>query len=171
MGIGTIKMSEKAEKSLVVEVIEFSGHPNILATHYNTIEVTKDKEISKRGDCIIGVNATKSCADLSPAMKKHIRAGGHLSFELRVGERVFEFSGRGRMELELSNTNELVLRRSDFVSDRTAAVSCDATAIDLPRSLVSELRNKNSRGTLTIRALELSTRQDLPESLLVETLS
>ena len=33
------------------------GHENIRATHNRTIEFTKHKELSVRGDCIIGVNS------------------------------------------------------------------------------------------------------------------
>ena len=96
-------MSVARKKELAVETIEFFGHPNILGTHYNTIEVTKVGEISKRADCIVGVNASKACSDLSPALRKHIQAGGHLAFEIRVGDTSFTFKGKGRSELELSD--------------------------------------------------------------------
>ena len=33
------------------------GHKNILATHKTTIEFTKDKELSLKGNCIVGVRA------------------------------------------------------------------------------------------------------------------
>ena len=33
------------------------GHANVLATHRNTIEITKHKELSLKGDCIIAVNS------------------------------------------------------------------------------------------------------------------
>ena len=33
------------------------GHKNMLAIHKNTLEFTKDKELTKRGDCIVGVNS------------------------------------------------------------------------------------------------------------------
>ena len=33
------------------------GHPNILATHKTTLEFTKDKEVSLKGDCIVAVKA------------------------------------------------------------------------------------------------------------------
>ena len=33
------------------------GHKNILAKHRNTLEFTKDKDLTLNGDCIVGVNA------------------------------------------------------------------------------------------------------------------
>ncbi|HIP58595.1 MAG TPA: DUF371 domain-containing protein, partial [Archaeoglobus profundus] len=36
------------------EVITAWGHPNITAKHRTTLEITKDEELSIRGDCIIG---------------------------------------------------------------------------------------------------------------------
>ena len=41
-----------------MEIVIARGHPNIRATHKTTLEVTKEKELSPRGDCIIGI-----CAD------------------------------------------------------------------------------------------------------------
>ena len=147
-------MSAARKKELVVETIQFHGHPNILGTHGNTIEVTKVAEISKRADCIVGVNASKACSDLSPALRKHIQAGGYLAFEIRVGDISFTFTGKGASELELSDPHELVLRRSDFVSGRTAAISCNAAAIDLPREMIKLLQDKRTVGALMISTLE-----------------
>ncbi|MEM4523515.1 MAG: DUF371 domain-containing protein, partial [Archaeoglobaceae archaeon] len=48
---------------MIFEVRAF-GHPNITAKHPSTVEVTKDPEISKRADCVIGVKADKSISDL-----------------------------------------------------------------------------------------------------------
>ncbi|MBI4257384.1 MAG: DUF371 domain-containing protein, partial [Thaumarchaeota archaeon] len=52
-------MTESAET-----IISFSGDPNITATHEKTFEITKDSAIYGKGDCIIGVAASKACADL-----------------------------------------------------------------------------------------------------------
>ncbi len=53
------------------EEIIFYGHPNIRAMHEKTIELTKAKDITLRGDCIIGVNANKACIDLSNTIKNN----------------------------------------------------------------------------------------------------
>ena len=33
------------------------GHENILATHKNTLEFTKDDFVTKTGDCIVGISS------------------------------------------------------------------------------------------------------------------
>jgi len=151
---GVNHMSAQEKKYILVETIEFSGHPNILGTQRNTIEVTKVAEISRRADCIIGVRASKACADLSPNLRKHIQAGGELDFSIIVGDTCFAFSGRGQRELDLSDLHELVLRRSDFVSSRTAAIYCDAAAVDLPRKMIELLQDEHAVGTLIISAVD-----------------
>ncbi|MGA7043503.1 MAG: DUF371 domain-containing protein, partial [Nitrososphaeraceae archaeon] len=45
------------------EVI-FYGHANIRSVHPRTIEITKDPNLTLRGDCIVGISANKSCSDL-----------------------------------------------------------------------------------------------------------
>ena len=55
------------------EEITFYGHKNVLSLHARTIEVTKDSNLTKNGDCIIGVSANKACNDLDIALKRKLR--------------------------------------------------------------------------------------------------
>jgi uncharacterized protein len=136
-------------KSLI-EIIRFRGHENILGTHRNTLEITKDSYITKRADCIVGVSATKGCAGIDVKLAQWIRSGNEMVFVISVGNLKFGFSGCGSEKLELTNENELVLRRSDFSSPRTLAIRCDAAAIDIPREIVRQLQNKETVGSLEI---------------------
>ena len=58
---------------MISEEVLFTGHSNVQSLHSRTIEITKDKELTLRGDCIIGVNANKSCKDLSDKIKEKIK--------------------------------------------------------------------------------------------------
>lgn len=40
--------------------VRFMGHRNITAKHRTTLEITKDEEITRKADCIIGVRADKA---------------------------------------------------------------------------------------------------------------
>lgn len=151
----------------IEDSVQFHGHRNVLGTHRNTIEVTRASHISRRADCIIGVEATKACYDLNDKLKDHIRSSGSLAFELRVGALSFAFTGVGIRELTLNDREEIVLRRSYFPSDRTAAVHCEAAAIDIPRPIIRLLQNPEQLGTLTIRALSSDPSVDL-NLLLIE---
>jgi uncharacterized protein len=151
------------------DVIFFRGHPNVLGTHRNTIEITREEHISKRADCIIGVSATKACADLSPELKAHIRSGGLLRFEISAEGMSYNFGGSGSSELELTDTRELVLRRSNFASARTAAVYCEAAAIDIPRPLVAIMQNQTCVGSFRIVAVkEKRAEIELPSIVSLE---
>jgi len=136
--------------SVPIEVLTFRGHRNVLGTHPNTIELTREEEISTRADCIIGVSCDKACAQLNPLMKRHIQGCGGLRFELRVGQTSFDFQGSGTKGLTLDDPLEFVVRKSYFESPRTAAIRCNAAAIDIPRHLIQMMRDPTQEGTLTM---------------------
>ena len=137
----------------------------MLSNHRNTIEITKDSDISLRADCIIGVAADKACSDLDSKLVEHIRSRGNLKFLVTVKNLEFVFCGTGSSELQLTHPTEIVFRKSDFISSRTIALHCDAAAIDLPREMVKLLQDPNTIGSLRIDALPdwTSINQDVPQ--------
>lgn len=160
-----LRMEEYPKLAILEELISFSGHTNITALHRNTIELTKDPDLSKRGDCIIGVCASKACRDLSTELKSCIQSGKELEFELSVENEVFRFSGKGDRALSLLDDKEIVLRKSDYLSERTAALSCSAAAQDIPRPMISKLKNPLTKGLLLIRALPFEPANEFHWSL------
>lgn len=139
------------EKALVKEVISFSGHPMVRSLHPTTIEITTEDHLTPRGDCIVGVSAEKGCLQLDERTKEALRrAEALVSFKIRAGGEEFMFNARGDPGLELSNPNDIVIRKSGFLSERTLAVGANAAAIDLPRSLVSRLKRPDAVGRLEI---------------------
>ena len=70
----------------------------MLGNHRNTIEITKDSDISLRADCIIGVAANKACSDLNGKLVEHIRSRGKLEFAITVKHLKFVFCGSGNSE-------------------------------------------------------------------------
>lgn len=131
--------------------IEFSGHPNIRSNHQKTIEITKESHLTPQGDCIIGVNATSSCADLPFELKQKIKnPDSKISFIIKVNEHEFCVTGQGNDHLILTHTEDIVIRKSDFVCPRTLAIKCDKASDLLPREMVSALQNPNTKGTFVI---------------------
>ena len=131
--------------------IQFSGHENIRSNHKKTIEITKEPKLSVRGDCIIGVNASSSCFDLPESFKEKLRdPKSKVQFSIKVAEHEFIVGGRGHPDLSLSHKEDIVIRKSDFVSPRTLAVNCDKASDLLPREMVQALQNPKARGTFTI---------------------
>ena len=52
--------------------IRAKGHKNVLSLHKSTFEITKDKELSLSGDCIIGVDIDKSMDDFPKEFKEKL---------------------------------------------------------------------------------------------------
>lgn len=137
--------------STVTERIVFHGHPMVRSLHPTTIEITTDEKLTERGDCIVGVGATKGCEQLSETLKTALRSDrANVMIRVLVGEEVFGFTAEGDRGLELSHPHDMVIRKSRFVSGRTLAVGASAAARDIPRSIVSKLRNSKTVGTLEI---------------------
>jgi hypothetical protein len=53
--------------------------------------------------------------------------------------------GRGKTGLTLNATDEMVVRKSGFISDRTLIVNADKAALDIPRHVVSLMRRPNQQ--------------------------
>ena len=131
--------------------IQFSGHENIRSNHQKTIEITKESNLTPQGDCIIGVNAKSSCADLPEELKNKLKnSNTKVIFSIKVGADNFVVEGKGHPDLILSHNEDIVIRKSDFICPRTLAVKCDKASDMLPRSMVTQLQNPKTTGIFTI---------------------
>ena len=136
-----------------MEKILAFGHPNILGTHKTTIEITQELELSKQGDCIIGVNADKACADLSNELKTALKSNKKFEIILRAGGIGEKITGFGSPNLILTNKRDIVLRKSSHIDDRTLLIKCDKACADLGREFIKELKNSNEKIEMTISAI------------------
>jgi len=131
--------------------IQFSGHENIRSNHEKTIEITKESRLTPQGDCIIGVNATSSCSDLPLELKEKLKnPDSKIKFSIRVGDDEFLLEGKGHPELILSHTEDIVIRKSDFICPRTLAIRCDKASNLLPRDMVTLLQDPKTKGIFVI---------------------
>lgn len=127
------------------------GHPNVLAIHPTTLMITKDQELSKQGDCIIAVGADKSAADLSPEFKQKLRdPNTKLIMLIEVDGLTEQVTAYGAVKLDLCSSVDMVVRKSDFTSDRTLGVKADKSANDLPRAFVEKLKNSSQKVKITL---------------------
>jgi len=139
------------ETEMLKEMVEFRGHPLVRSFHPTTIEVTTEDYLTENGDCIIGVGASKGCAQLNARLKESIRGkGANMVIRIVVGTLSFEVKARGDPRLSLSHPHDIVIRKSDFVSDRTLAVRADVASRDIPREMVRLLKNPATVGRLEI---------------------
>ena len=143
--------TEDAVLSEAKGVVTFRGHPMVRSTHPTTIEVTTEECLTPRGDCIVGVGASHGCAQLDPRLKEGLRRrGSRVTILLFVGPYSFEVKAEGDPRLELSHPHDIVIRKSDYISDRTLAVHADAASKDIPREIVRLLQQSGALGRLEI---------------------
>ena len=131
--------------------IEFFGHENIRSNHKKTIEITKELHLTPRGDCIIGVNASSSCADLPQELKNKLKnSKTNVHFLIKVGDDEFVLQGKGHPDLTLTHNDDIVLRKSDFICPRTLSIKCDKASNLMPRKMISKLQNSKTKGLFII---------------------
>jgi uncharacterized protein len=127
------------------------GHEKVQATHPSTVEFTKDSYLSWNGDCILVVSADKGLADFSVAFKEALRnPHPKLTIKIEVDNLSEEIHAQGSPHLTLTHPQEMVVRKSDYASDRTLGIHADKAAKDLSRELVEKLRNPNQKAIITL---------------------
>ena len=139
--------------SEIREVIFGHGHENIQATHKTTLEFTKDTHLSKKGDCIIAVATDKALADLSAEFKEKLRkTQTKLTILIEANGIIEKVNAHGSQQLILTHPTDMVIRKSDYISNRTLAVHADKAAQDLSRNLVEKLKNPKQKVKITLIA-------------------
>jgi hypothetical protein len=135
----------------VREVVFGYGHENIQATHQTTLEFTKDVHLTKKGDCIVTVAADKALDNLSAEFKENLRKPhAKLTVLIEVDDIIEQVNAYGSPQLILNHPTDMVIRKSDFVRNRTLAIHADKAARDLPRPLVEKLKNPKQKVKITL---------------------
>jgi uncharacterized protein len=133
------------------EEVTFFGHPNVQSFHGRTVEITKAAHLTLKGDCIIGVRATKACVDIDPRIKnKLMKNESYVKVEVVVGNDVYAIIGSGDERLTLKNTHDIVIRKTNFICPRTLSIRCDKASSDIPRRMVEQLKNPHTKGLFRI---------------------
>ncbi len=104
-----------------------------------------------QGDCIVGVRASHSCADMPDSIRARLRSrSSKVRIMLDVNGRKFEINGRGDPGLDLSHKSDIVIRTSSYTCPRTLAVECDAASSDIPKEMIRDLQNEDASGTMSV---------------------
>lgn len=121
------------------------GHENVLSLHKSTFEITKDKDLSLSGDCIIGLDIDKSMEDFPKEFKEKLANDDtKVIVELKTPNASDTIEGFGHHDLSLSHPTDIVCRKSTFVCSRTLMIKSNKAAIDLNRDLIKDLANGES---------------------------
>ncbi|MEZ0345386.1 MAG: DUF371 domain-containing protein [Infirmifilum sp.] len=130
----------------IVDVVKARGHPNIRAAHKTTLELTKEPHVTPRGDCIIGVNSSKSAAELEFNLKKALQNSQWLILILYLPSLgIYDYLiANGAPTLQFTDSKSIVVRRSTYVDGRTIAINSNKAARDLNPLLREHLQNSNT---------------------------
>ncbi len=140
----------------ILDKIYAYGHQNVLGTHKTTIEITKNPNLTVKGDCIVAVNATKACNDLNLDLKDIIKNGGKFIITFEVDDVKDSFEGLGNIRLSLLDKEDMVFRKSDFICDRTVLINCTKAAKDLNRDLIERLSIPGKKLSITFQVTEIN---------------
>ena len=139
-------MNKQAKENIVA-----FGHENIQAIHPTTLMFTKEKQLSAAGDCILAVGADKALADLNQPFKDALRkANSKLTIIIEAAGLCEQVNASGSPKLILSDQNDIVIRKSSYISDRTLAINADKSSNDLSRDLVAVLRKPKQLITISL---------------------
>jgi len=129
-------------------VFNIHGHKNVLGTHKNTIEFTKEYDLTLNGDCILGVKADFDLDELKTLVKKYSK----IKIIITVEDLIEEITAD--INKEFSDEHEIVIRKSNFLSDRTLGINASKAVLDLDRKLVDKLKNPKVIGKVEIIGLK-----------------
>jgi len=133
------------------EVIEARGHQNVRSTNKTTFEVTKEAFLTKRGDCILAVSATKGASELHTKFRETARnQNARITIIIEADAEKEVVEAWGSPLLTFTHPTDLVVRKSDYVCGRTLAIRADKAACDLSRRLVERLRNSHQKVRVTL---------------------
>lgn len=129
------------------------GHKNVTSAHRSTFEVTMDKEIGIRADCIVGVSSKIKLEDFPLELRNAIKNENTLvKVQLETENAEDEIKGYGHPELTLDHPTDMVCRKSDFKCSRTLMIKSDKAAVDLKRELVNDLKEgKDLKVTIIVK--------------------
>lgn len=128
------------------------GHRNVTSAHKSTFEITKDKNIGKTADCIIGVSSGVKLEEFPPELRTAIREENTvIRIRLETENAEDEIKGYGHGELTLEHPTDMVCRKSEFRCDRTLMIKADKAACDLKKELINDLKEgKDLKVTIII---------------------
>jgi len=131
------------------DIIEARGHRFVTLQHLTTIEITKEHEITKGGDCILAAGASKSAAELDPNLKAVLTAGGRLLVTIEALGLLDTLQAVGSEKMTFRDRTCLIIRKSSYVDERTVGILSNKAAKNIDRRLARRLSDDGT--TLRIK--------------------
>ncbi len=128
------------------------GHYNITSKHKTTFEFTKDNEMGKAADCIIGVSSKVNLADIPQKLRNAIKDDKSIiTIQLETENAADEIKGYGHPDLTLDHPTDMVCRKSEYKCSRTLMIKADKAAVDIKKELIEDLKEgKDLKVTISV---------------------
>ena len=127
------------------------GHQNITARNKSTFEITKESSLTKKGDCIIAVNASKGASELNLDFKQLAKQkDAKISVTIEVDGLIETAIGLGGPVLTFIHPSDLVARMSDFYCGRTLMIKSNKAAIDFSTEFITKIQSPNQKILITL---------------------
>lgn len=140
-------------KNRQIEILYGSGHGNIRATHKTTLEFTKEKSLTKKGDCIIAVNVDKGFSNLNQSFIDLCKSNDCKIVVILECEGITdEIIGSGHPDLTFQHPSDMVIRKSPFICPRTLMIRANKAARNLNKQLISKLQDAHAKVKITLIA-------------------
>jgi hypothetical protein len=130
------------------EVITARGHENILARDENCFEITTNDDPMGE-DSVVAVRADKGCRDLNDAFKAAAKTASRMLITIEAGGVVENVIAYGSPALELSDVDEIVIRKSDLIDGKTVGILADKSANEFSTSMKEKLKNPKTEVDIT----------------------
>jgi hypothetical protein len=117
------------------------GHENVIGEHKTTVEITTEDFLTKKGTCIVGVQATQTLTNLTSEIRQLVTLETTKIVLIMEVDGIREkVTGTGGRNLTYSDPVSMVARTSSFQSGRTLMINADKAASDLSREFVNLLK-------------------------------
>jgi hypothetical protein len=134
-------------KSVKEEIIAY-GHPSINATNLKAIFITKAGEAKENG--VIAVKANKSPKDFKKEIKDALKEARKVEVTIEAEGVKEKIVGYGSPALKLSSSEEIAIRKDDFIDGKTAVILAGKAANELNQELIEKLRKENTKVKITL---------------------
>ena len=128
------------------------GHPNISGKHKTTLEFTKHSELSLNGDCVVGVNADFELKQIKRFMEKS--KAKKITITISTPDKKINETVEAELNPNFNDEKEIVIRKTDFASQRTLAIRSDKAAFGLNKSLIEFLKKKENEISVIIESID-----------------
>jgi uncharacterized protein len=123
------------------------GHANVTGTHKTTFEFTKDSDLTKNGDCILGVRSDFEIKEVTELLSNE-----KISIRISAGDISDEITAD--VNKDFSDSHEIVFRITDFCSPRTLGIRSSKAAKDINPKIIDKLKDSKFVATVEIRGIE-----------------